>query len=164
MSAVVRTINRVDGIFRLELSVGLQLIGNNDEIVYTDPDTDPFEGNDDSDALIEESQSVITDNIGSENFDLGHTFSTGAGGLAGTGPCDDDSKARGITGLSSPEGDKYDVDYVAHEIGHQLNMNHTFNGVGETAQIIALEVRRLSLSRLYNYGLCGELWLRRYTG
>ena len=129
LSAVVRTINRVDGIFRVELSVGLQLIGNNDVIVYTDPDTDPFEGNDDSKALIDESQSVITENIGSENFDLGHTFSTGAGGLAGTGPCDDDSKAKGITGLSSPEGDKYDVDYVAHEIGHQLSMNHTFNGV-----------------------------------
>tara|TARA_B100001059_G_scaffold132250_1_gene132409 strand:+ start:433 stop:3795 length:3363 start_codon:yes stop_codon:yes gene_type:complete len=129
LSAVVRTINRVDGIFRVELSVGLQLIGNNDVIVYTDPDTDPFEGNDDSDTLIEESQSVITDNIGSENFDLGHTFSTGAGGVAATGPCDDDTKARGITGLSSPEGDKYDVDYVAHEIGHQLSMNHTFNGV-----------------------------------
>ena len=129
LSAVVRTINRVDGVFRVELSVGLQLIANNDVIVYTDPDTDPFEGNDDSEVLIDESQSVITENIGSENFDLGHTFSTGAGGLAGTGPCDDDSKAKGITGLSSPEGDKYDVDYVAHEIGHQLSMNHTFNGV-----------------------------------
>ena len=77
--SVVRTINRVDGVFRVELSVGLQLIANNDVIVYTDPDTDPFEGNDDIEVLIDESQSVITENIGSENFDLGHTFSTGGG-------------------------------------------------------------------------------------
>ena len=59
LSAVVRTINRVDGVFRVELSVGLQLIANNDVIVYTDPDTDPFEGNDDGEVLIDESQSVV---------------------------------------------------------------------------------------------------------
>ena len=50
---------------------------NNDEIIFTDAETDPFEGNLDDEILIEESQSVIDDVIGTENYDLGHTFGGG---------------------------------------------------------------------------------------
>lgn len=127
--AIVTTINRVVGILEKEMAISLQLVPNNDDIVYTAPFTDPFTGNDDASTLIDESQTQIDLVIGDENYDIGHTFSTGAGGLASLpSVCVTGRKAKGVTGSSVPRGDFFDVDYVAHEIGHQFGGNHTFNG------------------------------------
>ncbi len=129
LSAIVTTVNRVNGIYEKELAIRLVLVANNLKIVFVNAATDKFKGNDDAGILIDESQKVITDSIGSANFDIGHTFSTGGGGLAGLGVvCTDAEKAMGITGSQYPAGDPYDVDFVAHEMGHQFGAYHTFNG------------------------------------
>jgi len=129
-AAIVTTVNRVVGVYEKEISVRLVLVANNNLIEYQNPNTDPFTGNSNTNAgqLIDLSQTVITNRIGTNNFDIGHTFSTGAGGLAVLGCiCDNSIKARGVTGSPSPIGDKYDIDFVAHEMGHQLGASHTFN-------------------------------------
>ncbi|NRD22253.1 T9SS type A sorting domain-containing protein [Winogradskyella litoriviva] len=128
LAAVVVTMNRVNGIFERDLSITMTLVANNSSLIYTDGATDPFD-NDSTNTLINQSQSIINGTIGSGNYDIGHTFSTGAGGLAGLGvTCNNNNKARGVTGVAQPVGDSFDIDFVAHELGHQFGAPHTFNG------------------------------------
>ena len=125
LAAMVVTINRNNFIYERDLSVTMTIVANNESVIFIDSDN--F-SNSSAGALINESQTVIDAIIGSANYDIGHTFSTGGGGLASlNSPCTG-SKARGITGSVFPVGDPYDVDYVAHEIGHQFGAPHTFNG------------------------------------
>jgi subtilisin-like proprotein convertase family protein len=124
LSAMVVTMTRVNGIYEKDMALTMVLIPNNDAIIFIDSDN--FNNNNAS-QLINQSQTTIDATIGSFNYDIGHTVSTGGGGLAQlNSPCTS-SKARGITGLPAPVGDPFDVDYVAHEIGHQFGATHTFN-------------------------------------
>ncbi|WP_456378932.1 reprolysin-like metallopeptidase, partial [Lutibacter sp.] len=126
LSAINVTITRVNAVFERDVALTMVLVDNNTAVIYLDATTDPFT-NDDASSLIDESQVVMDANIGTANYDIGHTFSTGGGGLAQLrSPCTN-SKARGITGSGNPIGDAYDIDFVAHEMGHQFGANHTFN-------------------------------------
>lgn len=128
LSKIVVSLTRVNGVYESEAAIRLQLVPSETLIVFTNPATDPFTGNSNANVLINESQTLITNTIGSSNFDIGHTFSTGGGGLAALGcVCYNPAKASGITGSGNPVGDPFDIDYVAHEIGHQFGGNHTFN-------------------------------------
>ncbi|MBK1896128.1 reprolysin-like metallopeptidase [Chryseobacterium paridis] len=128
LSAIVTSVNRVNGVYEQEVAARLILVPNETNVIFTNAATDPFTGNDDAYTLIDESQAQIDALIGSANYDIGHTFSTGGGGLAGLGViCVNGQKGSGITGSPNPVGDPYDIDYVAHEVGHQFGGPHTFN-------------------------------------
>lgn len=129
LAKVVTSVNRVDGVYEKEVAVRLVLVSTTTLVLYTSATGSYFTTADNSNAgtLIGKSHSVITASVGTANFDIGHTFSTGGGGLAQLGcVCNSSSKGQGITGSPSPVGDPYDIDYVAHEVGHQFRGNHTF--------------------------------------
>lgn len=161
LAAIVVTMTRVNGIYERDLSITMTLVSNNTSIIFTNASTDPF-NNTNTGVLINQSQSVINSTIGAGNYDVGHTFSTGAGGLAGLGvTCINNQKARGVTGVAQPVGDAYDVDYVAHELGHQFGAPHTFNGTvgscvgGNRSSANAFEPGSGSTIMAYA-GICGS--------
>ncbi|MCF8238495.1 MAG: proprotein convertase P-domain-containing protein [Saprospiraceae bacterium] len=127
LAAMVVTINRINGLYEREFGVWLELIANNDKIIYLDAATDPF-NNSNLSQILGENQTNTDNVIGSANYDMGHVFGTAGGGLATlNSPCNNSNKARAGTGLGNPVGDVFDVDYVAHEMGHQFGCDHTFN-------------------------------------
>jgi hypothetical protein len=126
---ITTTVNRVTGIYEREVAIRLNIVAFN---IYTDPATDPFDTSSVDGALLDANNNDLNANVGSANYDIGHLVSaSGGGGLAGLGVVCGGSKGRGATALPNPQGDGFDVDYVAHEMGHQFGGDHTFNSTAD---------------------------------
>ena len=127
LSAIATTLNRVNHVYEQSLGVRLSLIENNDQLIYTNTATDPY-SNYQIESMLGENQRNLDNLIGRSNYDIGHVFGTSGGGLAYIGSvCNSTNKARGASGIRNPNNDSFDIDYVAHEIGHQFGATHTFN-------------------------------------
>lgn len=154
MAAIVTTMNRVNGIYERDIAVRMILVDSNHRVVYTNAATDPFSGSDGQ--IMNQNQGAADQEIGNENYDIGHVFHVGGGGVANLGAvCSTTRKARGFTSGSPPEGDFFDVDYVAHEMGHQFGANHTMGNCQNMNTNTAFEPG--SGTSIMGYaGLCGS--------
>lgn len=140
MAAINATMTRVNGILESDLSVQL-IVQNFPELIYTNPDTDPYSpaSSGTSGNWSKELQNNLTATIGNSAYDLGHLFgASGGGGDAGCIGCVcEDNVAKDVLNKGSaftsprngepPAGDVFDIDFVIHEIGHQLGATHTFS-------------------------------------
>ncbi|MFY1046925.1 reprolysin-like metallopeptidase [Chryseobacterium sp. GP-SGM7] len=125
MSAMATTMTRVNGVYEKTISATMVMVANNSLLIYTNGSTDPYTNNNGS-TMLGENISNVNNIIGSANYDIGHVFSTGGGGVAYLGSVCTTNKAGGVTGSGAPVGDPFDIDYVAHEMGHQFGGSHTF--------------------------------------
>jgi hypothetical protein len=140
-AAKVALINRVTQLYEEDMSIRLVLVTNNDllNLDTWDKATAP-NGPCGAAACFTQAQVtgcssttraryVIGQIIGASNYDIGHlALGQPGGGVANLGVIGRSNKAGGCTGIPTPVGDFYAVDYVAHEMGHQFSGNHTFNG------------------------------------
>lgn len=153
LAAMVTSMNRVNGIYERDATLTMVLVPNTDDLIFLAPATDPYTNGNGS-TMLGQNQTTCDNIIGSANYDIGHVFSTGGGGVAYlNSPCNNSLKAGGVTGQSSPVGDPFDVDYVAHEMGHQYGGNHTQNNSCNRASVAAFEPG--SASTIMGYaGIC----------
>jgi len=125
LSAVTVAMNRVNGVLEKDITIRFILVANTTSIFYYVAASDPYT-NGSGLTMLDENQTTCDNIIGNANYDMGHVFSTGGGGIASLGCiCATAFKAKGVTGSPSPIGDPFTIDYVAHEMGHQLGANHT---------------------------------------
>ena len=129
LAAFNATLTRCNGCYEKDLAVHLNLIAQTTAVIFYDPATDPYTS---LGSWNNQEQATLTANIGEANYDIGHMFgASGGGGNAGCigCVCVDGQKGRGITSPADaiPMGDNFDIDYVVHEVGHQMGANHTFS-------------------------------------
>ncbi|MFT3912347.1 MAG: zinc-dependent metalloprotease family protein [Ferruginibacter sp.] len=143
LAAVNNTLTRCNGVYEKDLALHLNLIANTTSVFYYTASSDPYSAGAAGAAGDWTSQLVTTlhNVIGDANFDIGHLFgASGGGGNAGCIGCicsnsttinpdgSTNYKGGGYTSPADniPQGDNFDIDYVVHEIGHQLGATHTF--------------------------------------
>lgn len=150
MAAMATSMNRVNGVYVRDLGLTMTMVDNT-SIIFFNAGTDPYTNNNGG-AMLGQNQTTCDANIGSANYDIGHVFSTGGGGVAYlNSPCTG-FKAGGVTGSGAPVGDAFDIDYVAHEMGHQFGGNHTQNN---SCNRSAVSVEPGSASTIMGYaGIC----------
>jgi uncharacterized repeat protein (TIGR01451 family) len=131
LNAVVQIVNRLTGIYEVEVGVRLTLVANNDLVIFPNAATDPFT-NADSFSMLFQVQPVLDSVIGPQNYDVGHVFGTdfAPNGVAFLrAACAPTLKGSGVSLAPNPVPDGSWVMVAAHELGHQFGANHTFNGI-----------------------------------
>ena len=138
LAAQAVVMSRVNGIYERDIAVRMIIVNNNNLLLYAGDNlscggactaaNDPYTNNN-SETMLAENQAKVDAVIGTANYDIGHVFSTLAGGVAASpSVCEEGDKAKGVSGSPFPINDPFTVDIVAHELGHQWGANHTFNG------------------------------------
>jgi hypothetical protein len=149
LAAFNATLSRCNGVYEKDLAVNMTLISNTTNVIYYNSSTDPYTTMTNWNKQLQNTLSANLTGTGTAlsvnnaAYDIGHMFgATGGGGNAGcigcvcvndTASTTDLNKGSGITSPADaiPMGDNFDIDYVVHEMGHQMGANHTFSNSSE---------------------------------
>ncbi|WP_300567939.1 zinc-dependent metalloprotease [Flavobacterium sp.] len=144
LAAFNNTLTRCNGIFEKDFAIHLNLIANTTSVIYYNTAADPYSSIPNEANWNKELQNTLTAIIGNANYDIGHFLGGGASGWANAGcigcicvndttSLTDINKGGGTSSSYEgiPQGDNFDIDYVTHEIGHQLGANHTYSFTNE---------------------------------
>ncbi|WP_452601495.1 zinc-dependent metalloprotease [Pontimicrobium sp. MEBiC06410] len=138
LAQMISTLNRNNEVFEVDMAITFVLVDTADDpaldLIYSG--TDPYGGN-----LNGDLQTNLTATVGEADYDIGHLLHNDANnGNAGCIGCVcTNGKGSGFSSHQFVDNDGgpymadfFDIDYVPHEIGHQMGANHTwsFNSEG----------------------------------
>lgn len=137
LAAINTTMTRVNGVFEKDFALHLN-VQDYPAVIFLNAATDPYSPDSQMSDWNIQLQETLTSLVGDANYDIGHLFgAAGGGGNAGCIGCvcvdptvtAPEGKGSGYTSPADgiPQGDSFDIDFVAHEMGHQLGANHTFS-------------------------------------
>lgn len=134
LADMVTSVNRLNQIYENEFASRFILINDNDKLIHLDPDTDPYTKANEGRSLLLQNTEVINNLLGNSNsYDLGHIYTlscTDVGGVALRTSLCTPVKGAGVT-CHYTNLLVITVQVAAHEIGHQLGAQHTFNNCGD---------------------------------
>lgn len=128
---MVHAISRVNAIFERDFAIRLVLVSNTNLIASNS--SSYSEGN--VVDMLGQNQQRTDQIVGYNNYDIGHVLGVSGGGIASLASACSSRKAQGVSASSSPTGTIFYVDYLAHELAHQLSATHTFNADGEQSGV-----------------------------
>lgn len=131
LSSYNRAMNRVNQILEKEVAVRLMLIDSTEQLIFLDPETDPYSDPDNAGALVGQNTGVINSIIGLDAYDIGHVFTRGCdfgiGGIAFSSSACRSDKGAGVTCHTSGNEIFIAERIMAHELGHQFSAGHSWN-------------------------------------
>jgi hypothetical protein len=122
----------LNALYESELAISFILTANNDNLIFFDPATDPFNPANKLPSAVSGITGVLNDN----EYDLGHVFSTRPVGGLGVAYLDAVCRIAGSLVIKAGGWTETSTSFTlfaytglwGHEIGHQLGAPHTFYG------------------------------------
>ena len=136
LAAMNVSVARVNSIWERDISARLILIDNNDLLIHADPGLDPYNQTNNGGALLGQNTAIINSIINIANYDVAHVYNDrcNVGGVAQLGSVCGINKGAGVTCFGSANIDAISAGTVAHELGHQMRANHSFNSCPQGGQ------------------------------
>ncbi|MGB3798451.1 MAG: reprolysin-like metallopeptidase [Lewinella sp.] len=130
LAAFNTLVSSVNVIFEREVGVRINLLAPSEEVIYLDPDSDPYTDSDEGTGLLEQViEAFNQQNIPSDIYDIGHVMTSrcvDVGGVVSGLACSG-SKTRGVTCLQGRDLVQTAERVMAHEIAHQFSVSHSWN-------------------------------------